>query len=149
MKLKLNWGTGITIALALTIGGMLCLVYIATRQEFFLVEKDYYRKGITYQEQIDRISNTNTLREKPQFKLDTDQLSIQFPQWFAGKNISGEIWLYNAANEHNDQSFSLQLDSNLMQAVSLASANRGKYTIKLNWTANEVPYYIEQQIQLE
>ncbi len=149
MKLKFNWGTGIVIALFVMVCGMSTLVYIATRQDYFLVEKDYYQKGINYQDQIDRVSNTNALRSKPEIILRSQQLSIQFPNWFAGKNISGEILIYSPVNENMDQTYTLKLDDSLAQVISLEGLGSGRYTVKLNWTANEVPYYFEQVILKE
>ena len=64
MKIQFNWGTGIAIALIVMICGMLTLVYLATRQDYFLVEKDYYQKGINFQEQIDRITSYNVCYTK-------------------------------------------------------------------------------------
>ncbi len=149
MKLKFNWGTGIVIALFVMVCGMSTLVYIATRQDYFLVEKDYYQKGINYQDQIDRVSNTNALRSKPEIILQSQQLSIQFPNWFAGKNISGKILIYSPVNENMDQNYTLKLDDSLAQVISLEGLGNGRYTVKLNWTANEVPYYFEQVILKE
>ncbi|MFV0379069.1 MAG: FixH family protein [Mangrovibacterium sp.] len=149
MKLKLHWGTGITIAMVLMIIGMLILVFIATRQDFDLVEKDYYQKGINYQAQIERINNTNSLRDKPSILLDGTMLHIRFPGWFTNKNIEGNVAVYSPVNENYDKSFELKPDSSLAQLVSLKELPPGRYTVKLGWTANQTPYYLEQEIRIE
>lgn len=149
MKLKLHWGTGIAIAMGLMIIGMLVLVAIATRQDFDLVEKDYYQKGINYQTQIERIANTNSLIDKPVLQLDGTVLRIQFPVWFSGKNLDGNVTVYSPVSENYDKSFGLKPDSLLSQQIPLHELKPGRYTVKLEWTANQTPYYLEHEIQIE
>ena len=64
MKIKWHWGTGILIAIILFIGLMITLVFLSSRQEFHLVEKDYYPKALEYQQQIDKEQNSLKLSEK-------------------------------------------------------------------------------------
>jgi len=52
MKIKITWGTGIVIALVVMISGMIYLVSIAVRQDYDLVDKDYYQKSVNYQQHI-------------------------------------------------------------------------------------------------
>lgn len=149
MKLKFNWGTGIAIAMVLMIIGMSTLVYIATRQDYFLVEKDYYQKGIHYQAQIERIRNTNSLRDKPSISLEGKTLQVQLTPWFAGKTIEGQILLYSPVNENFDKSSDLNPDSSLRQLIPLDDLKPGRYLVKLEWTANETPFYMEKEIRIE
>jgi len=149
MKIQFNWGTGIAIALIVMICGMLTLFYIATRQDYFLVEKDYYQKGINYQEQIDRINNVNALREKPTVTVSNSELLVTLPNWFANKTIKGEIQLYSPVDEAFDKTQPLNLSDQLMQSVSLNNIKPGRYTVKLDWTANQTAYYWEQKITIE
>ncbi len=149
MKIQFNWGTGIAIALIVMICGMLTLVYLATRQDYFLVEKDYYQKGINFQEQIDRINNVNSLREKPTVTVSSNELLVTLPNWFANKIIEGEIQLYSPVDEAFDKTQPLNIREQLMQRVSLTDIKPGRYTVKLDWTANQTAYYWEQQITIE
>jgi len=147
--MKLNWGTGIVIALSIMIIGMLTLVYIATRQDYFLVEKDYYQKGINYQGQIDRINNLNKLREKPQLIQEGQSLKLQLPAWFQNKTIEGEILIYSPVDEKLDKTTAMKLDDSMSQTISLQGTKLGRYTVKLDWQADNTPYYWEQQIIVE
>lgn len=149
MKIKFNWGTGIAIALIVMVCGMLTLVYIATRQDYFLVEKDYYQKGINYQDQIDRIENVNALREKPTVTVSNSEMLVTLPNWFANKTIEGEIQLYSPVDEALDKKQQMKLSGSLRQTISLANIKPGRYTVKLDWTANQTPYYWEQKITIE
>lgn len=147
--MKINWGTGIVIAMFIMICGILTLVYVAIHQDYSLVEKDYYQKGINYQEQIDRVNNSNALREKPQLIISNQMLKIQFPDWFRHKMIEGEILIYSPVDEKLDQNTPLKLNETLSQAISLQQTKPGRYTVKLDWEADNTPYYWEQQITIE
>ncbi|WP_163708918.1 FixH family protein [Mangrovibacterium lignilyticum] len=149
MKIRFNWGTGIVLAMFVMICGMLYLVYMATSQDYFLVEKDYYQRGINYQDQIDRINNGNSLREKPQIVLSDEMLTIQFPAWFANKTIEGEVLIYSPVSDRLDKSTKLRLDETLTQRISLDSTKPGRYTVKLDWTADNTDYYRELQITIK
>jgi len=79
MKVKINWGTGIVIALVVMISGMIYLVSIAVRQDYDLVDNDYYQKSVNYQQHIEEVKNTEALAEKIKFEQSTDTLKITFP----------------------------------------------------------------------
>ncbi|WP_423129148.1 FixH family protein [Gaoshiqia sp. Z1-71] len=149
MKININWGTGIVIAIILMISGMLFLVYLATRQDYYLVEKDYYQKSVNYQEQIERIRNANQLMVKPDFSYGNHRLTLQLPPEFKGKTIAGQLRIYSPVNEAYDLSFNLKPDTALRQYLALEQLPKGRYTLKLDWTAGEKAYYFEQNFHKE
>ena len=146
MKIKINWGTGITIAIILMISGMLTLVYFATRQNFDLVEKDYYQKGINFQEQIDRKKHAFELDEQPTFSVVDDLISLEFPSLFIDQTIEGQVHIYSPVNADNDLIVDLRLDESMKQIINIDKLKKGRYTIKLNWTADHIDYYLEKTI---
>ncbi len=146
MKIKFNWGTGIVIAIVLMVSGIMTLVFIATKQDYYLVEDDYYQKAINYQEQIDRIDNANHLPEKPTLTMNGKTLSLQLPSVFKGKAVSGQVHIYSPVSNNRDTSVSLQPDTALAQLISLEKLPEGRYTVKLDWTADSTDYYLEQNI---
>ncbi len=146
MKLKINWGGGIVIAIVVMVTFMLVLVFIATQTDYHLVDKDYYQKAINYQEQIDKIANANSLTEKVSFEYNNEHLKLQFPANFKEDNLEGKIKLYNPVNDKYDLSLTLKTDSNLSQLVSLEKLPKGRYKVKLDWVANETPFYQETEI---
>jgi hypothetical protein len=146
MKLKINWGGGIVITIVVMVTFMLVLVFIATRQDYYLVDKDYYQKAVNYQEQIDKINNANSLDEKVNIQYNNKLLKLQFPNFFQNDSLAGTINLYSPVNEKYDLNLSLKIDTSLSQFVSLAKLPKGRYKVKLDWTANEKPFYQEIEI---
>jgi len=148
MKMKINWGTGIVIALVVMISGMIYLVSIAVRQDYDLVDKDYYQKSVNYQQHIEEVKNTAELTEKIRLEQTTDSLKLIFPTLSSIQDYSGEIHFYSPVEEKRDETLKLKLDSNFSQLISLKSLNPGRYTVKIDWSVGKVSYYQEEEITL-
>ena len=146
MKIKFNWGTGIVLALIVMIGGMIFLVSIALRQDYDLVESDYYQKSVDYQKHIDEVKNTESLAEKVTVDQTGDSLKLIFPALASVNDFSGEIHFYSPVEEKRDETVKLKLNNQFIQAIDLKNLKIGRYTVKLNWTANKKSYYQEQEI---
>ena len=58
-KIKWNWGTKLVIAIILFMGFIFVLVYLSTQNTIDLVERDYYPKGLKYQNRIEEIKNAS------------------------------------------------------------------------------------------
>ena len=61
MKLKLSWGTGIVISFVVFMSSTLAVVIYLMNQDVDLVTRDYYKKELAYQDQIERIERTNKM----------------------------------------------------------------------------------------
>ncbi|WP_053187424.1 FixH family protein, partial [Sunxiuqinia dokdonensis] len=118
MKLKINWGTGIVIALLIMMSAMLYLVSIAVRQDFDLVEKDYYQKSVNYQNQIDKINNVSKLAAPVKLSQTDQAIQLDFPQLFQNEQLSGTIHIYSPVSEKNDLTLPIRLDAGLSQSIS-------------------------------
>lgn len=146
MKIKINWGTGIVIALVVMISGMIYLVSIAVRQDYDLVDNDYYQKSVNYQQHIEEVKNTAALAEKIKFEQSADTIKIVFPNLGNTQEYSGEIHFYSPVEEKRDETVKLKLNGNFSQSISLRSLKSGRYTVKIDWSANKVSYYQEEEI---
>ena len=146
--MKINWGTGIVIALVVMISGMIFLVSIAIRQDYDLVDNDYYQKSVNYQQHIEKVKNTEALAEKIRFDQSTDTLKITFPDLGNVQEYSGEIHFYSPVEEKRDETIKLKLNGNFVQSIGLKSLKSGRYTIKIDWSAGKTSYYQEEGIEL-
>jgi len=146
--MKINWGTGIVIALVVMIGGMIFLVSIAIRQDYDLVDKDYYQKSVNYQQHIEEVKNTAALAEKIKFDQSADTLKMMFPNLGTVQEYSGEIHFYSPVEEKRDETLKLKLNSNFSQSIGLKGLKSGRYTIKIDWSVGKTSYYQEEEITL-
>lgn len=149
MKIKFNWGTGIVLALLVMISGMIVLVSIAVRQDFDLVDQDYYQKSITYQQHIEKVGNTAALKQQIVLELSADALKLSFPNLENNGNYTGEIHFYSPVEAKRDYSLAVKPDSALIQIIDLKNLEKGRYQVKIDWTANGVSYYQEEEIAVE
>ena len=149
MKIKINWGTGIVIALIVMISGMIVLVSIAVRQDYDLVDNDYYQKSVNYQQQIEKVRNNEALVEKIQLNQSAGTLKITFPNLGNVEGYSGEIHFYSPVAEKRDLTLKVKPDSGFSQTINLKSLEKGRYQVKIDWTANKVSYYQEEEITVQ
>lgn len=146
MKIKFNWGTGIVVALIVMVTAMLVLVSIAVRQDFDLVDADYYQKSVNYQQHIEKVKNTETLEEKIRIELSADSLKLQFPNLTNYEEYSGKIQFYSPVEKSRDLIFEVKPDPEFTQIINLKTLEKGRYQVKIDWQANNVSYYQEQEI---
>lgn len=144
--MKFNWGTGIVLALLVMIGGIIVLVSIAVRQNFDLVDKDYYQKSIAYQQHIEKVTNTASLEKKIAFELSEDTLKLAFPDLANYQDYTGEIHFYSPVEARRDFSLPVKPDAGFSQLIGLKNLEKGRYQVKIDWKANKVPYYQEEEI---
>jgi len=149
MKIKFNWGTGIVIALVIMISGMLVLVSVAIRQDYDLVDDDYYQKSIDYQQHIEKVKNNDGLTVKVKFELSTDSLTLRFPELSNADQYSGEVHFYSPVEKKRDLTLPLKLDTARSQTILLNALEKGRYQIKIDWKAGGVSYYQEEEITVE
>ena len=149
MKIKFNWGTGIVVAFLIMISGMSYLVSIAVRQNSDLVDKDYYQRSINYEQHIDEEKNTEKLAQKLSFFQSADTLKITFPNLANIQEYSGKIHFYSPVAENRDLTLPVKLNSVYSQVVDLKKLAKGRYQIKIDWSADKVKYYQEEDIVVE
>lgn len=142
MKIKINWGWGIVIAMALFMVFILQYVYrvsVYNKYEHHLVADDYYKDELNYQKQIDSEENANKLEENVKIVKTANGLQIIFPKAFEPDKVRGEIKILRPSNYKLDLKKDLKLSTNtfLIPDKELAI---GKYEIAVNWTYKEKNY---------
>jgi hypothetical protein len=149
MNIKWNWGTGILIAIIAFMGFMAFMVYQSTRQNFDLVERDYYPKALEYQQKIDKITNARELTEKVTLKESGDAVEVVFQSFFSPEDVQGTIVFYRPSNKQMDLSFPISLDTARTQYCSIVNLAKGKYIVKVDYEAGGKKYYQEESILLK
>lgn len=146
MKIKINWGTGIVIAMVIMVIGMVTLVSVAVRQDYDLVDNDYYQKSVNYQQHIEKVRNNAALAERIKVEHSMDSLKLTFPNLAMVQEYSGEIHFYSPVEEKRDMTLKVKLDSGFSQTIGLKSLKKGRYQVKIDWSAGNVGYYQEEEI---
>lgn len=143
----MNWGKSIVlvfIAFALFIG---VLVTVCMKQEVSLVAADYYQQELDYQNQIDRIENTASLKSRPLIGIVADSLTLTYADMLSV--TSGVLKLTRASSSRYDVSFTMTGNGHGGKiSFGLKDMPGGRYKGSFVWVMNGKEYYMEQPIDL-
>ncbi len=141
MKIKWNWGTGITLFIIIYMLSILFRVYLTTKHPVSLVEKDYYPKGLQYEERIHETINAIPLRTQFVIKQLTKEVVFYFPKM---NPDTSNLHVFRPSDEKLDISCEVNTDSSNTMRFPVSKFHKGKYIIKLYWVENKKGYYIEK-----
>ena len=145
---RINWGTGIVIGIIVFVVISITMTIIFMTQDVSLVSDNYYEKSLSYQDEIDKQSRTNSLNEQVKINFNGEIITISIPSDYISKDISGEIFFYRPSNPKLDFVLLLQLvEGN--QNIPVERLEKGFWRIKLNWTMDGNGYYNERAITIK
>jgi len=148
VKNKFSWGTGIVIGIIIFVVISVTMTVIFMTQDVSLVSDNYYEKSLSYQDEIDKQSRTNSLNENVSINFNGEEIKIAFPSTYLNKEISGEIFFYRPSDSKLDFKLPLQLvEGN--QIIPVERIEKGFWRIKLNWIVDGNGYYNERAITIE
>ncbi len=147
-KIKFNWGTGITVFIALFLLANAFVIYKSFQQKNDLVAEEYYPQGLEYQKQIDRFANSNSLSAKILIADSKDGLVIKYPGELKGKNIKGEVVFFRPSDENADFHDSISFDTAMIQLIPHQKLINGKYIAKFFWTMDGKEYAHECDVRV-
>lgn len=142
--IKFNWGTGIALVYATFAIGMLTMVFISTKHDPGLVQKDYYELDLNYQAHLNGKQNTAALEVKPAVLYDEIQkvVMIQLPAGMTATD--GKVKLYRSASVVDDQL--VEISGLSLIQIPLKSKVGGRWHVEVNWVTEQKNYYYETAI---
>ncbi len=146
--MKINWGTGIVLAFIGFIGFILFFVIrmsMDDKANHDLVTKDYYKKELQFQQEIDAEKEANAMPVKLQIQKTDKGVLIVFPKDLAPAEIKGNVSLYRPSNKHLDFNLPISL-SNTHLLIPDKRLLDGRWDIKVMWTYNEKEYMVKKSI---
>lgn len=147
--MKINWGAGILALIIVFFIIMGVMAYIAFNQRVDLVTKNYYEKELKYSDDIAKKQNEVDLKNAVQIEQLPGKLVIAFPIEEVGKNITGDVSFYRAADSRDDKQFHIQTDSTGKFQIPLTRVKKGLWTIIVNWNANGRDYLTQKKFIIE
>ncbi|MDD4372862.1 MAG: FixH family protein [Bacteroidales bacterium] len=145
--MKWNWGTKLFIWTAAFMIMLIVFAALMMREEISLVEPDYYPKGQSHQDLIEKRQNALSLSEQINVKVEGGILILQFPEMIEPEYITGEIQLYHIADDTKDKIFLIETDTNGKLYFDVTSL-KGRYMLKMDWQYKQSNYYTEKQINI-
>ena len=80
MNIMWNWGTKLTLWIIVFMLFIFVLVFFSFKNTILLVEKDYYPKGMKFQDRIDEKNNAFAIKDQFQIEQQEQYVVISFPE---------------------------------------------------------------------
>ena len=141
MKTKWNWGTKLAIWIIVFILFILTLVYMSFSYDIGLVEKDYYPKGLKYQNRINAINNAKNIDAVFNISQEGENVIIELPD-IQAKDVT--ITFFRPSDNSFDRFYSWDINEGSRIKLPKREFTVGKYIVKFNWKHLDKDYYVEQ-----
>jgi hypothetical protein len=128
---------------------MIGLAFKAQKKGVDMVTSSYYQKELQYNTKMDAIRNLNSLQSAIELTITKGNISIQFPSDCIVQEPIGNITLYRPSSAADDKIIKLKPDENGIQIISSSELKLGNYSIQIEWTMNDKPYFFEQSIYVQ
>jgi hypothetical protein len=146
--LKMNWGVKITLLYSGFVALIVFMVVLSMKQKVDLVSKDYYEQELQFQKKIDLKAHTNGLTEQLSWRVESNKMSMQFPQQLRGKSLSGEILFFCPSDAKMDQKMMIQPDTATSRVIDISALKGALYKVQVTWKADSEQFYNEGVIQV-
>lgn len=146
--MKINWGTGIAIALGLFMSFILYFVFqmvFSDKYQGEMVVENYYEKESAYQGEVDAQANANALLQDVVVTKNETEFLVHFPKEFDYRGISGNIHLYRPSYGEWDLQIPIQLEDNIY-AIPLSALETGIWDIMISWEFENVNYRFKKRL---
>lgn len=143
--MHISWGYRLLILFILFAGMIGWMVYRSFSTNIELVEKDYYKSELIYQDVIDGATNAAALSATPSFHQIGSEVVLELPAEMKNSTVSGNVLFYCAYDATKDKVFAVNTDHNGIQHFG-KSLQPAAYTVKIKWTANGKNYYCEKKL---
>ena len=147
--MKINWGTSIVIAFALFISFiMYFVVKVQTDNKYDndLVVEEYYKHDVHFQDEMARIQNAQDLKLKPIITVNTNGITVVFPNDYEPKEIKGTVALYRASNKKFDFQVPISFTDSALLFVSKDKLIGGEWKINMEWQYKGKSYLTKEEI---
>jgi hypothetical protein len=145
--MKINWGTYIIIAFVVFISFIIYIVSGSMNTKIDLVTKDYYKKELNYQEDINRQKNASNLSSSIKFEIISDQFIIQLPEELATNECTASIYFYRPSDKVLDKHFEHTTQNGLI-TVNNSFLTKGKWRLIVNVNTEDTNYQFIEELYL-
>ncbi|MCX7547283.1 FixH family protein [Xanthomarina sp. F1114] len=146
--MKINWGTGIVIAM---IGFISFIMYFIIKvntdstYDHDLVVEEYYKAELGFQDEIDREKNSRNLVKNVSSTKTEDGLLITFPDNLDTQDITGTVFLYRTSNKKLDFELPISISNNTM-LIENKVLLEGRWNLKVDWKYQDNAYLYKKEI---
>jgi nitrogen fixation protein FixH len=119
----------------------------ATHQREDLVAANYYENEVRYQQQLDRMNQTQPLAAQVAVRYDAAQHSIVITLPVAQtREAAGRIYLYRPSDARLDRDVQLAVNPEGVQHLNARGLRAGLWKVRVQWSANGKDYFVERSV---
>lgn len=145
----MSWGNKILGAYIVFIGGMLSMVYIASKQTNEMEDEQYYVKELQYQNIITAKNNLAATQKQVEISDTLNSVCIHLPKAVSNQLHQGNLRIIRQSDQSKDFTVNLNVDTASRQYVPKSRFIKGQYKFQLSWQNDSVPYYNEQLVYIK
>lgn len=149
--MKINWGTGLVIAIASFMGFILYFVIKVQSNSKYdneLVVEEYYKHDARFGEEMERVQNAHDLVQKPIITNTAEGITVVFPDAFEPNKISGIVSLYRPSNKKLDFDTPISI-SNPTLLIPKSRLVGGQWDINMEWQYDGKKYLTKEAIYIQ
>ncbi len=146
--MKLNWGTGIVIAIIAFIGFIMFMVTTMITDSKYnhdLVTDRYYQKELKYQDNINAEQNVLTIKDAIVIQSNKKGLEILFSEEFQSEFIKGQVFLYRPSDKTLDSEFPIVLKNHKLHIPEKFLVG-GRWNITVDFNYKGTPFLYHKKL---
>lgn len=146
--MKLNWGTGIVIAIIAFIGFIMFMVTTMITDSKYnhdLVTDRYYQKELKYQDNINAEQNVLTIKDAIVIQSNQKGLEILFSEEFQSEFIKGQVFLYRPSDKTLDSEFPIVLKNHKLHIPEKFLVG-GRWNITVDFNYKGTPFLYHKKL---
>jgi hypothetical protein len=146
----MNWGNKLVLVF-MVFGSMISfMVYRCMQTPVNLVSEQYYNEEVAYQKVIDGTKHANALSGKLVLAHQAGEgIRLILPAEMRGRLVKGTIFFYCPLDAGSDRRIPLNTDGMGEQEIGKDRVPGGHYTVKVNWEAGGVNYFMEKPFVIQ
>jgi hypothetical protein len=144
--MKFNWGTGLAIWLIIFVIAIMTFVTFAFNQDVNLVNKEYYQKGVHYDDI--RIEREKGKSQEEHFTINQEgeNVVLSFDKDYFSTIKVLDVQFYRPSDRHQDKH--LLFETNTL-IVSKSDLIKGRYQLNISWEKEGEKYMLEKYFFLK
>ncbi len=148
--MKINWGTGVVIAIIGFISFIMYFVITMSTDNNYshdLVTNKYYQQELKYQQEIDASKNALELEENIKVEQSVGGLIVNFPKDLEYSKIEGKVFLYRPSNKQLDFEIPISISDKYLLVPEKRLVD-GRWNIKIFWKYKNKDYLFKKELNL-
>lgn len=138
----MNWGNKITLVFIGFVILIVSMVIFSMKQEFHMVEENYYEEEIAYQGKMEEIRNGRDWEGIVSVNQVDNTLALIFEE---AEKVKGEIQFYRPADADLDFFVPISEEVN----IPIEKFKAGNWKVSFIWEAEGKKYFKEEQIFIQ